>query len=181
MTARAQQLGCLVGVTEPAGQPCRQRSLRPPPRVQAESHLGRNRLTSDAPYKAMLPHEVGRTERRPFYSPHPVQEFARLAPGRWAGPSHVNGRVRSANAAERAAEAPHSPPVRSACSNQRRLTALKGSLPMVQPIRQPYPVLCQTLWRQMLRSDSYLLGPPWRTSPSRNTRPRKSQLPPIPV
>jgi len=53
MTARAQQLGCLVGVTEPAGQPCRQRSLRPP-RVQAESHLGRNRLTSDAPYKAML-------------------------------------------------------------------------------------------------------------------------------
>src|SRR4051812_47670997 len=30
MTARAQQLGCLVGVTEPAGQPCRQRSLRPP-------------------------------------------------------------------------------------------------------------------------------------------------------
>src|SRR5215213_9082757 len=28
MTARAQQLGCLVGVTEPTGRPCRQRSLR---------------------------------------------------------------------------------------------------------------------------------------------------------
>ena len=28
--------------------------LATPPRVQAESHLGRNRLTSDAPYKAML-------------------------------------------------------------------------------------------------------------------------------
>jgi hypothetical protein len=58
----------LVGVTEPAGQPCRQRSLRHPQGWtqkssgqvrndgpgQAESHLDQNRLTSNAPYKAML-------------------------------------------------------------------------------------------------------------------------------
>jgi hypothetical protein len=68
MPARAQQRGCLVGVTEPPGRPCRQSSLRSsqgwtqklvPPgrndgRDQVESHLGRNGLTSDAPYKAML-------------------------------------------------------------------------------------------------------------------------------
>src|SRR5215213_8260732 len=69
MTARAQQWGCLVvGVTEPTSRPGRQRSLRYTPkagrknssgqvrndgRAQVESHLGRNRLTLDAPYKAM--------------------------------------------------------------------------------------------------------------------------------
>ena len=66
MTARAQQRGCLVGVTEPTGRPCRQHSLRYSQgwtqklvrqvrnkgRGQVENHLGRNRLTSDAPYKA---------------------------------------------------------------------------------------------------------------------------------
>ena len=68
MPARAQQRGCLVGVTEPIDRPCRQSSLRSSQgwtqnssgqvrndgRGQVESHLGRNRLTSDAPYKAML-------------------------------------------------------------------------------------------------------------------------------
>src|SRR4051812_14061439 len=70
MTARAQQRGCLVvGVTEPTSRPGRQRSLRYTPKAgrknssgqvrndgrgQVESHLGRNRLTLDAPYKAML-------------------------------------------------------------------------------------------------------------------------------
>src|SRR5215210_49774 len=70
MTARAQQRGCLVvGVTEPTSRPGRQRSLRYTPkagrknssgqvrndgRAQVESHLGRNRLTLDAPYKATL-------------------------------------------------------------------------------------------------------------------------------
>src|SRR3954451_14869931 len=69
-TARAQQRGCLVvGVTEPTSRPGRQRSLRYTPKAgrknssgqvrndgrgQVESNLGRTRLTSDAPYKAML-------------------------------------------------------------------------------------------------------------------------------
>src|SRR3954464_6503986 len=68
MTARAQQRGCLVvGVTEPTRRPGRQRSLRYTPKAgrknssgqvrnegrgQAESQLGRNRLTLDAPSKA---------------------------------------------------------------------------------------------------------------------------------
>src|SRR5829696_7790694 len=71
MTARAQQRGCLVvGVTEPTSRPGRQRSLRYTPKAgrknssgqvrnegrgQVESHLGRNRLTLDAPYKTFVP------------------------------------------------------------------------------------------------------------------------------
>src|SRR3954452_3407908 len=68
MMARARQRGYSVGATEPTGRPCRQCTLRcsqgsqgwklklvrPGPerwQCQVESHLGRNRLTSDAPYK----------------------------------------------------------------------------------------------------------------------------------
>ena len=67
--ARARQRGYSVGATKPTGRPCRQCTLRcsqgsqgwklkllrqGPERwqCQVESHLGRNRLTSDAPYKA---------------------------------------------------------------------------------------------------------------------------------
>src|SRR3954468_6116808 len=69
MLARARQRGYSVGATEPTGRPCRQCTLRcsqgsqgwklkllrqGPERwqCQVESHLGRNRLTSDVPYKA---------------------------------------------------------------------------------------------------------------------------------
>src|SRR3954470_93534 len=72
MMARARQRGYSVGATEPTGRPCRQRTLRcsqgsqgwklkllrqGPERwqCQVESHLGRNRLTSDAPYKVGWP------------------------------------------------------------------------------------------------------------------------------
>src|SRR3954470_11503982 len=69
MMARARQRGYSVGATEPTGRPCRQCTLRcsqgsqgwklkllrqGPERwqCQVESHLGRTRLTSKAPYKA---------------------------------------------------------------------------------------------------------------------------------